>query len=199
MTGRGCEGGAVHAILLAAGASRRLGRSKQLTVGPTGEPLVVAAARAALGSSADTVTVVLGHDPEGVTGALGPLPVNTTWNPRWSEGMGSSLAWAVGLQTSLPGPSAFLVLLCDQPAVNAAHLRTLVTLWREGANLVASTYGGVVGVPAVFDATYREALLGCTGDEGARGLLRRANPGTLWTVPLPGGEVDVDEPAARSS
>ena len=79
---------------------------------------------------------------------------------------------AAGLAALSPDCAGALVLLCDQPALQASHLQTLVERWRSvPARAVASAYAGVVGVPAVLPRNWFPLVQG-DGDRGARALLR---------------------------
>lgn len=181
----------VAAVVLAAGASRRLGRPKQL-VEVGGESLLRRAAEAAVAAGCDPVLVVLGHEAERLGGETNDLPVRTVLAPGWEEGMAASLRTGIG---ALPDKvDAVLVMVCDQPAVTVGHLRRLLAA-RETGGLpaAASAYAGVLGVPAVLDRTLFPELLALEGDTGARAVLRR-DPDRVTAVPLPGGEGDIDRP-----
>jgi molybdenum cofactor cytidylyltransferase len=78
-----------------------------------------------------------------------------------------------------------LLTLCDQPAVNSAHLQKLINC---RAPIAASGYDGTVGVPALFTSTYRDALLSLHGDSGAKALLTLHD---VHIVPLADG-TDID-------
>src|ERR1700679_1330829 len=78
------------AVILAAGASRRMGRPKALLeIG--GRALVVRAAEAALAAPVWPVVVVLGAEASKIRPVLARLPVLIVENPAWAEGMASSL------------------------------------------------------------------------------------------------------------
>jgi molybdenum cofactor cytidylyltransferase len=90
---------------------------------------------------------------------------------------------------------AVVVTVCDQPAVTAAHLRDLVGAWRKTRrSIVASAYAGTEGVPALFAATHFAELRELSGDRGAAQLLTR-HADSVYRIPLPGGDVDIDTPA----
>jgi molybdenum cofactor cytidylyltransferase len=183
----------VAAILLAAGSSRRFGRDKQTAL-VGAEPLLLRSARLLLEAGFVEPIVVLGERAGEHRALLAGLPVRIIENPNPAAGMASSLV--VGLDASLDGANALeaaLVTVCDQPAVTASHLRSLVAAWRSGAGIVASAYGGTRGVPALFDARYFAELRGLKGDRGAGPLLARH--ADVVTIPLPGGDVDIDTPA----
>ena len=62
-----------------------------------------------------------------------------------------------------------MILVCDQPALRAEHLRSLIESPDEVAG---SYYAGSIGVPAYFPRERFGALMELRGDVGARALLR---------------------------
>ncbi len=181
------------AIILAAGASRRLGQPKQLArIGD--ETLLGRTIRVVMESGAGPVFVVLGAHREAIACEVDLTGVHAVFNPNWEQGIASSIrAGIVALQQKLPDATAALLLVCDQPRLTAEHLRELTAALDAGAELaiVASAYAGIAGIPAIFPASEFEALLDLRGDEGARRLMR--NPRcSLVTLSFDGGEVDVD-------
>lgn len=157
------------AIVLAAGASRRLGRPKQL-LQVDGETLLHRAARLALATVPRELVVVLGHEPELMRTALHGLPLRSVVAADWHRGMGATLATGVAV---LPAHGdGVLVLLCDQPALDLLHLQALVARWQQAPQrAVASAYAGVVGVPALLPRHWLQPEQ-LHGDIGARQLLR---------------------------
>ena len=174
----------VTSIVLAAGASSRLGRPKQLVVW-RGETLVHRAARLAVEAGLGPVRVVTGAHADEVARAVADLTVTCVHNPRAAEGLAGSLGQGLeGVE------GAVLVLTCDQPLLTAEHLRALAARWSgTGAERVASDYDGVAGVPALFSASLLPQLRALQGDQGARAVLRGH---AVETVPLAGGGLDVD-------
>ena len=171
-------------VILAAGASRRLGEPKQL-VRLGGETLLERAVRVAVEAACSPVLVVLGASSEAILAHSALFPAQIVLNPAWEEGMASSLR--AGLAQVPPGTGAALGMTCDQPAVTAAHLRRLAL--EAPGEPVASAYAGRHGVPAYFPAATFAELSRLSGDRGARRLLAAAR-----AIDLPGGEVDVDTP-----
>jgi molybdenum cofactor cytidylyltransferase len=182
----------IAAILLAAGGSRRFGRDKQSAL-VAGEPLLLRSARLLLEAGFPEPVVVLGERAPEHRALLAGLPVHIVENPDPSAGMASSLVLALQSVGTRNAVEAALVTVCDQPAVTASHLRSLVAAWRSGAGIVASAYGDARGVPALFAVRYFGELRALHGDRGAGPLL--ATHSDVITVPLPGGEVDIDTPA----
>jgi molybdenum cofactor cytidylyltransferase len=191
--GDGLSGRArIGAVVLAAGGSRRLGRPKQL-VAFRGEPLVRRAARAAIGAGLDPVVIVIAPGAVAVHAAVADLAVEVVENERAATGMASSVQEGVAaVLARSPGAAGVALLACDQPLLDAAHLRALLEAHRSGRRpIVASEYGGVRGVPAILDAGILAEVVGLTGDAGAREIVRR-DPSRVVAVPFPGGELDVD-------
>ena len=156
----------VPAIVLAAGASQRLGQPKQLLV-YHGEFLIERAIRLA--------------------NEAGASPV---------EGIASSIhAGLRTLDAVAGGASGVLILSCDQPRLTAGHLRGLIETFTAQAEpaIVASAYAGVHGVPAIFPRSMFADLLALRGDKGARSVLVHP-PCPLIALPFIGGEVDIDQP-----
>lgn len=179
----------VAALVLAAGASRRLGQPKQLLpIG--GEPLVRRIAQRAL-AACDVACVVVGAGADEVIAALGELAVAFTHAPDWREGMGASLRRGVAWATAA-GHDAVAVLTCDQPRLTIEHVRRLVEHHRATGGVVASRYAGTIGVPAVFPRWRFADLLALRGDRGARSLVR-SDPDAL-ALDWPDGEFDLDTP-----
>lgn len=160
------------AVILAAGASRRLGQSKQLLGGADGESLVHRAARLALATSPQTGVIVLGADADRVFAAVRDLPLRRIDCADWQRGMGASLR--AGIAALAADVAGALVVLCDQPALDAAHLTRLCAAWRaHPARAAASAYAGAIGVPAILPRGWFGELGGLNGDVGARDLLAR--------------------------
>lgn len=156
-------------VVLAAGASRRLGRPKQL-IEIDGETLLHRATRAALATRPVDLVVVLGHQAALLAAAVSDLDVRCIGATSWQHGMGHSLR--SGADALDPDCSGVLVVLCDQPALDAAHLRQLVACWREAPHeAAASGYAQTVGVPALLPRGWLHGVE-FAGDRGARGLLR---------------------------
>lgn len=185
----------VGIVVLAAGASRRFGRPKQMAV-HEGRPLIVHAVETALGTGCEKVAVVFGSRFEEILPAVSDLPVLVCRNRAWREGMGSSIrAGLEGLLAAAPETEAVILTLCDQPLVRSRHLRELAeTRARTGRDLVVSAYRDTHGVPALFTKSFYPELRALGGDEGARRIIRR-HLDEAAKVPLPEAGADIDTPA----
>jgi molybdenum cofactor cytidylyltransferase len=184
----------VAAVILAAGASSRYGRPKQL-LHYRGRSLLRRAAEAVAGSRCCPIVVILGASATACANELRGLPVHPTESAVWMEGMGGSLRTGIETVCALaPGAAAAVVTLCDQPHVSSQIIDALVQRHREsGAPVVASAYAGTLGVPALFDRSLFGELLALRGDGGARRIIERFRRG-VEAVPFPAGIVDIDTP-----
>lgn len=192
--------GKLWIIVLAAGASRRLGTAKQLLRAGRRTLLAQALSRAAA-VAPGRVIAVLGSDALRIRSHIRRTEPHTriVHNRAWSCGMGTSLAAGIG---ALPQRAdAALIMLCDQPNIDVAALRRLCAAHRANRSaIVASQYAGRLGAPAIFPrACFGElgktATTGGNNDRGARELLNGAASGfRRIAVAMPGAAFDVDTP-----
>lgn len=183
------------AVILAAGASTRMGSPKQLLT-LDGQPLVVRAVETALASPAWPVVVVLGAHAEKIRPLLTRLPVLIADSPAWAEGMAASIrAGITTLRQFSRALDGALVALCDQPAFSAEVIARLVAAQRaSGRSIAAAHYQGRQGAPALFLREHFETLAHLTGEAGARDLLND-EPARVTAVALPSLAHDLDTPA----
>jgi molybdenum cofactor cytidylyltransferase len=160
-----------------------------------GESLLRRAAVAATAAGCCPVIVVTGAHAELSRGELEGLEVREVLNPLWETGMASSIRAGVeGLLAVVPDAVAAVFMLCDQPHVTAEVISGLVEAHRAtGSTVVASTYGGSFGVPALFSRALFDELARLEGAAGAKQVIKRHASEDHFS-PFPGGEVDVDTP-----
>jgi molybdenum cofactor cytidylyltransferase len=183
-------------VVLAAGASTRMGRLKQLL--PVGNRCLLQwVVDAALASSLDEVVVVLGHRAEEVRGAIA-LPedgrARAIVAPDFARGQSTSLQR--GLRAADARSQALAVLLGDQPGVSGGLIdRVAEAFLSAGALLARPVYpdaGGAPGHPVFLARRIWPRIEALSGDQGARGLFA-ARPDWLLEVPVPGDPpLDVD-------
>lgn len=183
-------------LILAAGASRRMGSIKALL--PWGSKTVLEHLldEAAASGPGETL-VVTGAYQEDVLGTLGPSSGITHHNPDWKAGMGSSLASGVReVERRFPGADALLVLLADQPLITRDYLSQIRREHQDYPEyIIASDYGKSAGVPALFPRRFWEALKDLSRDRGAKGLI--ASRKAECRVLDPGPAIsDIDTPEA---
>ena len=184
----------VGAVVLAAGSSSRMGVPKQ-TLQFRGQSMLRRATLAALEAGCSPVVVVTGAHAEQSRGELLGLNVVEVVNALWETGMASSVRAGVeGLVGADPQVTAAVLLLCDQPHVNAEVINGLVAAHRAtGSAVVASAYGGSFGVPALFGRALFAELARLEGAAGAKQVIKGHAAEALF-LPFRAGEVDVDTP-----
>jgi CTP:molybdopterin cytidylyltransferase MocA len=185
----------VAALLLAAGASRRLGRPKQL-LRLGGETLLERVLRLAREAGAAPTVAVLGAHEAEIRASVAFGDCVSVVNRDWEQGIATSIhAGLHALDKAAPDAPGALLMNCDQLRLTAAHLRALMETFtaQAGRAMVASAYAGAQGTPAVFPRDVFPELLALSGDRGARALFAKP-PCPLLSVELPLGEVDIDLP-----
>ena len=182
----------VALLLLAAGASTRMGQPKQL-LPYHGRTLLRHAAETAVATGCLHIILVTGALHDELVNEVADLPIQVVHNFEWQTGMASSIR--TGLATmALAQPAAVLIMLTDQPLVTPELLKQLLAQQQHTqAPIVAAAYGDTVGVPAVFDRTMIPQLLQLQGQQGA-GRLIASLGGAVDRVPFPAGLLDVDTP-----
>ena len=180
-------------VILAAGNSSRMGSPKQL-LDYGGKPLLRHAADVALRSTCcGNVIVVLGSRVEELRPALAGLPVTILENPRWEEGMGTSIH--TGVEHALAsGLDGVILALADQPLVAAEVLDRLVyTHFETGRPIVAAKYAGTVGVPVFFSREFFPKLLALKPQQGCKGVIL-SHAEDSFHLDCPEAEIDIDTP-----
>jgi len=182
----------VAGIVLAAGASRRMGRNKML-LELEGESLVRRAARRALAAGLSPVVVVLGHEADRARAALADLGVEIALNPDFAGPSSGSLHAALDLLGEDVG--AAVVLLGDMVHVSEAALAELMRRARSShAPLVVSRYGDVTAPPLLFRRALFGELLAWTGEGCGKAVVQAHKREALYVDRPAGVLVDVDTP-----
>ncbi|MFV2002653.1 MAG: NTP transferase domain-containing protein [Paracoccaceae bacterium] len=187
----------VEVILLAAGASRRMGAQDKLMLDIDGEALLRRTTKMALAAQVGRINVVLQPDRVDRADALNGLDINSVPAPDWSDGMSASLRAGLGAVSA--DCDAVIIVLADMPDVSADHLNRLVAAFdvREGREICqAVADNGRRGHPVLFGRRFFEALSNLSGDVGARAIVEQAAE-FLTLVPTSGqgALVDLDTPA----
>jgi len=179
-------------IILAAGASTRLGKPKQL-LRYRGKTLLAYSINEAVNSNADAVVVILGKDANLFKNEIDERKVRVAINASWEEGMASSLR--LGMDTLLndkPYIDAVIFMVCDQPYISSSLLNELIiTQQKTTKQIVTSNYGDSIGPPALFHKKYFIELMKLSGDAGARKIIQQ-NMNDVATILFPEGKIDID-------
>ena len=172
----------ISAIVLAAGASRRLGEPKQLArIGD--ETLLHRAVSIAISASLRPVLVVVNN--AAVIEPLQAMGAQALINHEHLQGMATSIHAGVRWAGSI-NASGVIIMACDQPALTAQHLLQLTA---QPGSMSGSAYAGKIGIPAYFPATKFSDLMNLQGDTGAREMLR--NTRAVLAEEL---QLDIDTP-----
>lgn len=180
-------------ILLAAGASSRLGRPKQLLKFQE-ETLLSKTIKSAQQVISGPIIVVLGSQSERIQSSL--MVDGVTWlkNNKWESGMASSLREGLNYLIENENPQQILLLLSDQPFVDPELILQLMTEKEDSAKgIAACSYADTIGVPAIFDQKYFSELVQLQGDQGAKKVIKN-HLDDLQQIPFELGGIDIDTP-----
>lgn len=179
-------------IILAAGASIRFGKPKQLLKFQE-KSLVRRTAENALTFESRTI-IVLGANADEIKKEVEDLPLKIVVNKDWQSGLSSSIK--SGLKKLLetePETSIVILLLCDQPLVDKKTISRLIKVQRETQKaIVASEYENTLGVPALFTREIFDELLNLQGDQGARFLIQKYAASKAAKIDAPEAAFDID-------
>lgn len=194
MTEHTPENKSVGLIILAAGASKRMGSPKQL-LPFEGSSLIQHTIKEALNSACNPIVVVLGANHELILPEIIINPIHIVVNKEWAEGMASSIRAGINAILELrPKLRSVLILLCDQPYVSTDQINKLVEASHiTKKSIIISQYEDSAGVPALFNKEHFLDLRHLKGKEGAKKLLKD-HKDCIYKVPFPLGSIDIDTP-----
>ena len=184
----------VDVLILAAGRARRFGSCKLLAQWQ-GVTLLEHVLQKAVALPVRSVNLVLGGYATEISTFLRQRHfshVNLFYCDSWAAGIGQSLAYGVA---QLPNGNAVMILLADQPLIELSDLQQM--LEHGGADvgrLVCAEFAGTLGVPALFPARFKNGLLQCCGDRGAKALLHE-HAAEAVKIALARAAVDIDSPS----
>jgi molybdenum cofactor cytidylyltransferase len=181
-------------IILAAGASARLGAPKQL-LSFKGETLLRRIVRQSLESVCQPVVVVLGKDAEKFKNHLDKFNVHIACNDEWEKGMGTSIKAGIEKLLEIDRETEGAVLtVCDQPFVTSKIINRLAEkFYLNEALIVASAYSETLGAPALFSRKLFPELTALKGKGGAKEIIARFS-NQVVAVDFPEGAFDIDTP-----
>ncbi|PWL38923.1 4-diphosphocytidyl-2C-methyl-D-erythritol synthase [Flagellimonas aquimarina] len=187
----------ISTLILAAGASKRMGNKvKQLL--PWGNSTLIENTVATAKQVSDSVFIVLGANREKIRESTS-LDAEIIHNPNWKAGMGSSIS--IGAEYILKhaeGKNGLLIMLADQPLIDASYLNQLKKEFdQDDFKVVATSYENRLGVPAIFHQSIIPELTHLNGDYGARHIIKKYQA-TIKSVLPNGKELDIDTPETYS-
>ena len=163
----------IHAVLLAAGRSERMGPNNKLLLNVDGIPLVRKSAINILNSNVTSMTVVTGFDENKIVNALSGLNVNFVKNINFREGLSSSLK--AGLANITPTPSAVIICLADMPKIQPEHINQLIENFDplKGWEICIPTNNGKRGNPVLIGSRFFPYIFETSGDFGAKQVIKQ--------------------------
>jgi molybdenum cofactor cytidylyltransferase len=184
--------GRVAGIVLAAGASQRLGQNK-LLLELEGETLLRRAVGRAIAAGLSPVLVVVGHEAERALREVAGMACQTVMNTDYALGVNESLR--AGIRAVPRDIAAATVLLGDMPFVTTEMIAAVVERFRRGdVPLVVSDYEGVQAPPTLFQRALLDEFLGMGADACSRHLAKR-HRSEAAVVRWPATALaDIDEP-----
>ncbi len=180
-------------IILAAGASSRMGQPKQL-LNIEGKSLIRHITEIALETECFPITVVLGANKNLIRAELDKMPITIIENPKWEEGMSSSVKMGlIGAYMTSKAIEAVIFLTVDMPYINKELIDIMIQKAFESVDnqIVACKYDGQIGVPVLFKRELFNDLLDLTGEQGAKKVIQKHLDKTK-TVDFPAGKYDLD-------
>lgn len=179
-------------VILAAGASKRMGMPKQIL--PIGNKTMIKhIIDEVLELETYPITVVIGANRDKIAPEVADIPINIIVNQHWETGMASSIKMGlIGTYLIEKNIEALLIVTSDMPFVTEKVLKKLIEKAESStAKIVASGYGKSVGVPALFKREVFNDLLDLSGEEGAKSLFKKYKK-EVEVVSFPEGEIDLD-------
>lgn len=179
-------------LILAAGASTRLGQPKQL-LNIQGKPLIRHMAEVAIATDCHPIGIVLGAYADAIKPHLTDLNCHIFNNKDWATGMASSIRCGMRHMGAIaPELDAIVLMVCDQPFVSS-HLicQLIATHVASKYPIIAAEYGDIWGVPALFHRAFFSNLDTLQGDVGAKAIIRQYRSHCL-SILFPAGSIDLD-------
>ena len=170
----------IGAIILAAGASERMGQPKALLT-YRGQSFLGGIVQAALAAGVERPVAVLGHDADKVRQDIDLSSVATTLSDELEAGPIGSIRAGLTVLSGHP-VEAVIVWPVDRPHILVDTIRSLIDGFRDtGQPVVVPVHEGRRGHPVLFSRAVFEELLAAPDDVGARAVVR-ADPSRVHEV-----------------
>jgi molybdenum cofactor cytidylyltransferase len=186
----------LHAIVLAAGRSSRMGESNKLMAAFDGKPLARRTTERVVAAGLDGVVAIVGHQAGRLRDILAGLDVKVVENPDYATGLASSLK--AGLQAVRDKADGIMVVLADMPEVTSEAFGRLAAAFREsrGQAIVRATHGGKRGNPVILPRSLFGQIEALEGDTGARQIMETSELRIIDVELGSAASLDVDTPEA---
>lgn len=182
----------IGAVILAAGASTRLGSPKQL-LAYRNKNLLQHTIDAVSVSAVGHITLVVGAHAEQILPHITMGRCHMIRNENWEEGLSSSIRYGLSsAMTQKPSMEAVIFVLCDQPYLTSAIIDAIILKFRSSQKpIVNCKYGDGYGPPTLFSSTLFPFLLKLNGNDGAKSIVRQYASDVDF-IDFPGGASDID-------
>jgi len=176
-------------LILAAGASTRLGHPKQM-VNFNDQTLLNHAIREAQASEVGDIFVALGSDAALIDESV-EYSVRMLHISQWNKGMGSTIAESIQ-KIGIKSYDGVILSVCDQPYLSRKHFVCLAkSASADVFSIILSDYGQAKGPPSYFSSIYSEELLQLTGDQGAKSIVKK-HKDRVGYIDFKKGNIDID-------
>lgn len=184
----------VSIIILAAGASTRMGKPKQLLL-YQGRSFLSHTIESAIASVCKPVVVVLGANSQQIRSEISQPFIQIVENPQWNLGMNTSIRSGIlALANYSESVDAAVIAVCDQPFISAEIINGLVSAYYSSEKpIIASQYAETLGVPALFSRKFFSELANMNESVGAKYLIKKHRD-QVFAFPFPQGKIDIDTP-----
>ena len=175
----------IHAIVLAAGLSTRMGDENKMLVQVNGKPMICNTVEHVCDSKASHVTVVVGHQSDELIQVMEPYDVDIMVNGSYKKGMTTSIQ--AGLSYLRPHDQAFMICLGDMPMLESRHIDLLIDRFFENQSLekrliVRPVYRGNVGHPVIFDKSYAKDIANLLAEQPCQKVINEHSHNLLEVI-----------------
>ncbi len=180
-------------VILAAGKSKRMGFAKQNIIFKE-KTMLQHLLHEALMTDYLPITVVVGANKREIVPNFENLPITIIDNPNAEKGMGSSIKMGlVGAYMAEKNLEGLLFMTSDMPLVTTNYLKAMALAFENEpkAPIIASRYGGKLGIPALFRRSIFEEILNIPDEAGAKNLIEKYEK-QAFVIHFPEGEIDLD-------
>ena len=182
----------ISAIVLAAGSSRRMGKTNKLLLPWKDKPLLRHVVDQILDIPVMEVIVVTGYQHATISSCLKGLQVRLVHNPQYHRGMTSSIQ--TGVRHAQPSATGYLICLSDMPLLTTEDYRHFLShlhVERLQPRIGIPSYRGQTGNPVYFSRFFRQSILQHFHPEGCKHIVR-SHPQYVRQVEMPSESVLID-------
>ena len=182
----------IAAIILAAGASTRMGQPKQLLPYKR-RTLLSHVINCVIASSCRIVIVILGANSDKIEPQIAQFPIIIVKNSDWNKGISSSIGCGVNyIQEKKLNINGVIFLTCDQPFISTKIIDQLIEANNlTNQSIIATHYEKTLGIPVLFSSSFFSELIELRGDNGAKKIINKY-PELVKKIDFTQGKIDLD-------